>query len=125
MNLRKALVAPVLVAVVLAAGVTLWAQEKAGQQAGQKRSSEGLVFCPKKTAGQLCNQGIADTLKLSGPKREQWTAIANRFNKNVEAATQELLKEAKAVLSPEEFAQVETWLDKARNAELNKILAAK
>lgn len=73
----------------------------------------------------LCNHGTADLLKLSGSKREQWTKIANRYNERVEAATQDLLKEAKTLLSPEELAQVQNWLDKARNAELNKLLAAK
>jgi hypothetical protein len=122
MKLRTAVFAPVLAAVVLVAGVTLYAQEKAGQQAGQKRSE---VFCSAKKTGQLCNHGTADLLKLSGSKRERWTEMANRYNKAAEAATQELLSEAKAVLSAEEFAQVEAWLDKARNAELNKLLAAK
>jgi hypothetical protein len=122
MKIRRATFAPVLAAVALVAGVGLYAQENAGQQAGQKGSE---VFCSAKKTGQLCNHGTADLLKLSGAKRERWTEIVNRFNKNVEVATQELLKEAKAVLSPEEFAQVEAWFDKARNAELNKLLAGK
>ena len=117
MKLRTTVFSPVLAAVVLVAGVTLCAEET-----GQKRSE---VFCSAKKTGQLCNHGTADLLKLSGSKRERWTEIVNRFNKAVEAATQELLTESKAVLSPEELAQVEAWLDKARNAELNKLLASK
>lgn len=122
MKFTISILASAFAAVVLLVGVTLSAQENAGQQAGQKRSE---VFCSAKKTGQLCNHGTADLLKLSGSKRERWTEIANRYNKSVETATKDLLTEAKAVLSPEEFAQVETWLDKARNAELNKLLAAK
>ncbi len=114
MRLRMAVFVPV----VLVSGFTLGAQENAGQ----KRSE---VFCSAKKMGQLCNHGTADLLKLSGSKRDRWNEIVNRYNKRVAAAAQELLSEAKAVLSPEEFAQVEAWLDKARNAELNKLLAAK
>jgi hypothetical protein len=118
MQPRKTVLAGVITVVVLAAGGASYAQESAGE----KRSE---VFCSAKKTGQLCNHGTADLLKLSGSKREQWTKIANSYNERVEAATQDLLKEAKTLLSPEEFAQVQTWLDKARNAELNKLVAAK
>ena len=118
MQPRKAMLAAVITVVVLAVGVTSYAQESAVE----KRSE---VFCSAKKTGQLCNHGTADLLKLSGSKREQWTKITNRYNTRVEAATQDLLKEAKTLLSPEELAQVQIWLDKARNAELNKLLAAK
>lgn len=112
------MLAAVITVVVLAVGGASYAQESAGE----KRSE---VFCSAKKTGQLCNHGTADLLKLSGSKRERWTEMAKWYNERVEAATQDLLKEAKTHLSPEELAQVETWLDKARNAELNKLLAGK
>jgi DNA-binding transcriptional regulator YbjK len=118
MHPKKTAFAAVLSIAVLLAAVTLYAQESAGQ----KRSE---VFCSAKKTGQLCNHGTADLLKLSGSKRDRWTEMAKRYNERVEAAAQDLLKEAKTHLSPEEVAQVETWLDKARNAELNKLLAGK
>jgi hypothetical protein len=109
-------------AVLAAAALTVGGASYAQESAGEKRSE---VFCSAKKTGQLCNHGTADLLKLSGSKREQWTKITNSYNTRVEAATQDLLKEAKTLLSPEELAQVQIWLDKARNAELNKLLTAK
>lgn len=98
----------------------LLAQQAASNE-GQKKPAQ--IFCNAKKAGQLCNHGTADVLKLSGAKRERWTQLVNRYNQRVEEASKELLSEAKSLLSAEEYAQVETWLDRARNAELNRLLA--
>lgn len=83
------------------------------------------IFCPAKSTGQLCTHGTSDVLKLSGTKRQSWTDAQNRYNKAVEAATKQLLEDAKATLSPEEYTQVENWFAKGLNPEINRLLAAK
>lgn len=105
----------------------LFGQEHAGHHAQQQGTSSmaGAIFCPAKSTGQLCNHGSADVLKLSGAKRQSWTDAADRYNKSVEAATKQLLEDAKSTLSPEEYAQIEKWFAKGLNPEINRLLAAK
>ncbi len=92
---------------------------------GQTREhNQPEIFCLAKSAGQLCNHGSAEVLKLDGAKKERWTEAANRYNKAVDAATKQLLEDAKATLSAEEFATVQKWFDKSLNAQLNRQLLA-
>jgi len=87
-------------------------------------SGSGEVFCMAKPAGQLCTHGSADILKLDGAKKQRWNAMARRYNKAVDTATKQLLDEAKEILSPAEYAQVEKWFDKSVNTQLNQALVA-
>jgi len=112
--------------------VTFYGQEhRAGQHAQQTAGSgsssgmSGTIFCPAKSTGQLCDHGTVDVLKVSGAKRQSWSEAANRYNKSVEAATKQLLQDAKATLSPEQYAQVEKWFAKGLNPEINRLLTAK
>ncbi|MBK8002107.1 MAG: hypothetical protein IPK15_26280 [Verrucomicrobia bacterium] len=61
-------------------------------------------------------------LKLDGDKKAAWSGAVKRYNTPVEAATQQLLKEAKETLSPEEFASVEKWFAKGVNSQINQQL---
>lgn len=53
-----------------------------------------------------------------------WNEAANQYNKAVDAATKQLLDDAKATLSPWEFATVQKWFDKSLNTQLNRQLLA-
>ncbi len=129
MKRRQVGLAGIVVLVALFAVGTFHGQEhSAGQQAKQPKamsSMDGAVFCPMKSTGQLCNHGTAYLLKLTGAKRQSWTEIANRYNKAVEAATKQLLQEAKVGLSPEQLELVEKWFSRGLNPEINRLLATK
>src|SRR5262249_3067942 len=91
-------------------------------QGGTSGSVE--VFCMSKSAGQLCMQGSADILKLDGAKRQRWNKAVRRYNETVDAATKQLLDEARELLSPEEYAKAEKWFDKSVNTQFNQALGA-
>lgn len=77
------------------------------------------------STGQLCTPGTAAILRLEGAKRERWSAIARKYNQGVAAATKPFLEEAKATLSPQEFATVEKWFAHSVNEQLNaQVIAA-
>jgi hypothetical protein len=116
----------VALAIVVGASV-LWAQGQAGghQQQGQAVGPPEEVFCSHMSTGQLCSPGTAAILKLEGAKRDRWTAIAKKYNEGVAAATKRFLAEAKATLTPQEFATVEKWFTHEVNEQLNRqVLAA-
>ena len=92
----------------------------AGALAAQTPKRE--VFCEGLSAGQLCLSGTPRELKLEGAKREQWAEAGRQYNKSVDAATKQLLAQAKTILSPEEYARVEKWFDKGLNVVLNQVL---
>jgi len=118
-----------VLATLFGIGIVLGQEHSAGHQAKQPEDKSAMpdmsqaIFCPMKSTGQLCHHGTADLLKLTGAKRQQWTEAANRYNKAVEAATKQLLEEAKTTLSPEELALVEKWFAKGLNPEINRLLA--
>ena len=112
---------------VVALAVVVAARVLSGQgHQGQSKEHQGQaeIFCLAKSAGQLCNHGSAEVLKLDTAKTARWNEAASQYNKAVDAATKQLLQEAKAMLSPEEFAKVEKWFDKSLNAQLNRQLLA-
>ncbi len=84
---------------------------------------ESQIFCEGKSAGQLCGEGSVNALKLSGEKKAAWSESAKRYNAAVEAATKQLLQDAKVILSAEEAAAVEKWFAKAVNHQINQQLA--
>jgi hypothetical protein len=82
------------------------------------------VFCPTMKTGQLCSHGTADRLQVTGAKRDQWVEAARRYNKAVDAATVQLLEDAKKMLTPEEQRLVESWFTKGLlNPQINRLLA--
>jgi hypothetical protein len=63
-------------------------------------------------------------LSVTGDKRDQWVAAARRYNKAVDAATVQLLEDAKGILSPEEQRLVESWFTKGLlNPQINRLIA--
>ena len=104
MEWRNAIPVSMIVLAVLFSVIVLQAQEhSAGQHGTHGAASSSMseaIFCPAKSTGQLCNHGTADVLKLSGAKRDKWTEAANRYNRAVDAATKQLLEEAKSELCP-------------------------
>jgi hypothetical protein len=83
------------------------------------------VFCNSMQAGTLCPTGTVSILKLSGPKVQQWMDIVTKYNNTVEAAARDLKKEAGSVLTAAQMAELDRWMDKGINPEVNRILAAR
>jgi len=83
------------------------------------------VFCNTMQAGALCPTGTVSVLKLQGPKIQQWLDIVGKYNDSVEGATKQLKAEAKGVLTPAQMAELDRWMEKGINPEVNKILASR
>lgn len=114
---------------VLALGA-LYAQQRPAEhehQPAPKQAASSVepetIFCPTMKTGQLCSHGTADTLALSGAKREAWIAAARRYNKAVDEATKQLQAEAKTLLTPSELTEVERWFAKGLNPQINQLLS--
>jgi hypothetical protein len=111
---------------VLVAGLSL-----ATVHAGQRPASQAApaaapeVFCNTMQAGALCPTGTVSILKLSGPKVQQWLDAVNKYNAAVEAAARQLKADAKPVLTAAQQSELDRWLEKGINAEVNKLLASK
>ena len=75
--------------------------------------------------GQLCSHGTSNVLGVSGPKEEQWLQAARKYNQAVEAATQQLFKDANATLSPEQAGLVKQWFAVGLNPQINQLLNSK
>lgn len=90
----------------------------------QTQAAKPEVFCEGMSAGQLCPTGSSAVLKLEGAKKERWLAATNKYNQAVDAATKAFLADAKATLTPQEYASVEKWFDKNLNVLMNQQLLA-
>ena len=100
------------------------------RQTPAARQSSGVapapeVFCNTMQAGTLCPTGTVSILKLSGPKVQQWMDAINKYNGAVESATRQLKADAKSVLTPAQIAELDRWMDKGINPEVNRILASR
>ncbi len=117
-----------VVAFALVMGAGALAQGQAGgqhQPQGQAAGHPEEVFCSHMSTGQLCTPGTGKILKLDGAKKDRWSAVAKKYNQGVAAATKQFLEEAKATLSPQEFATVEKWFAHSVNEQLNaQVMAA-
>lgn len=101
--------------------------EPAGQQArhnqqAQHQEPEQEIFCSHLSAGQLCLGGTPNVLKVEGAAKQRWTDAGRRYNQAVDAATKQLLADAKTTLTPEQYATVQKWFDKGVNELLNQLL---
>jgi hypothetical protein len=83
------------------------------------------VFCNTMQAGALCPTGTVSILKLSGPKVQQWIDAVNKYNTAVEAAARQLKADAKPVLTAAQMAELDRWMAKGINPEVNKVLASR
>jgi hypothetical protein len=83
------------------------------------------IFCNTMQAGALCPTGTVSVLKLSGPKVQQWLDVVERYNDTVENATKRLKTDAKSILTPAQMAELDRWMDKGMNPEVNRVLASR
>src|SRR5688500_5078433 len=72
-------------------------------------AEEEHIFCPTMKTGQLCAHGTAANLRLGADKNEQWVTIARKYSKAVNTATEDLFKDAEAILNPEQMALLKSW----------------
>ena len=99
-------------------------QRPAGSQAPPSAAAPE-VFCNTMQAGALCPTGTVSILKLSGPKVQQWLDAVNKYNEAVEAATRQLKADAKPILTSGQMSELDRWMEKGINPEVNKLLASK
>jgi hypothetical protein len=76
-------------------------------------------------AGALCPTGTVSILKLQGPKVQQWLDAVGKYNEAVEAATRQLKADSKGILTPAQLSELDRWMDKGINPEVNKLLASR
>ncbi len=109
-------------------GATLTlAQDHAQHQAAavEQVTEPEHIFCPTMKTGQLCTHGTAANLGMTGEKMEEWRAIARTYNQRVDAATEQLFRDAEATLTPEKVALLKAWFAVGLNPEINEILYGK
>lgn len=107
-------------------GLSLAALDARQRPAGQQTAAAPAeVFCNTMQAGALCPTGTVSVLKLSGPKVQQWLDLVGKYNDAVESATKQLKADARSVLTPAQIAELDRWMDKGINPEVNRILASR
>ena len=83
------------------------------------------IFCNTMQAGALCPTGTVSVLKLSGPKVQQWLDLVEKYNDRVEDATRILKADARNILTPAQMAELDRWMEKGLNPEVNRLLASR
>ena len=110
-----------LAVAIIALGLSL-ATLHARQQPGAEVPE---VFCNGMQAGTLCPTGTVGVLKLSGPNAQRWLDAVGNYNAAVQNATRELKAQAKGILTPAQLAELDRWMDRGINPEVNRILASR
>jgi hypothetical protein len=95
------------------------------QQRGAQQPAAPEVFCNTMQAGALCPTATVSILKLSGPNVQLWLNAINKYNATVENATRQLKADTKGFLTPAQQAEIDRWMDKGINPEVNRILASR
>jgi hypothetical protein len=93
--------------------------------ARQQPAAAPEVFCNTMQAGALCPTATVSILKLSGPNVQQWIDAVGKYNATVENATRQLRADTKAFLTPAQTSELDRWMTKGINPEVNKILASR
>jgi hypothetical protein len=115
-----------VVLVTLASGSLTFAQDHSEHPISTEEvTAPEHIFCPMMKTGQLCSHGTAANLGLSGEKQEQWMALARNYNQTVNAATEQLFREAELILGPEKVTLLKAWFAVGLNPEINEILYGK
>jgi hypothetical protein len=104
---------------------TLDARQRPAERQQPAAASAPEVFCNTMQAGALCPTGTVSVLKLSGPKVEQWLDAVNTYNDSVETATKRLKADARKILTPAQMTELDRWMEKGLNPEVNRILASR
>ncbi len=113
----------VVVARLASASLTFAQDHSQHQVATAEQATEPEhIFCPMMKTGQLCTHGTAANLGLTGEKMEEWRAIARTYNQRVNAATEQLFRDAESMLTPEKVALLKAWFAVGLNPEINEIL---
>jgi hypothetical protein len=114
-----------IVAAVIALSLSVLDARQRGTDRPQPAAGVPEVFCDDMQAGALCPIGTVGILKLSGPTVQQWLDLVRKYNETVENATKQLKTDAKAILTPAQLAELDRWMDKGINPEVNRILASR
>ena len=109
------------IALVVAAAALSFATLHARQQP----AAAPEVFCNTMQAGALCPTATVSILKLSGANVQKWLDAVGKYNAAVENATRQLKAETKGVLTPAQMSELDRWMDKGINPEVNEILASR
>lgn len=109
---------------MIVVGLSLAAVD-ARQRLAERQASVPEVFCNTMQAGALCPTGTVSILKLSGPKVQQWLDAVGKYNAAVENATKQLRADARSILTPAQMAELDRWMDRGINPEVNRILASR
>jgi len=104
---------------------TLDARQRPAERQQSAAAPAPEVFCNTMQAGALCPTGTVSVLKLSGPRVQQWLDAVGRYNDTVESATKQLKADAKGILTPAQMAELDRWMNKGLNPEVNRILASR
>ncbi len=104
---------------------TLDARQRPADRQQPVAAAAPEVFCNTMQAGALCPTGTVSILKLSGPKVQQWMDAVNKYNAAVDNAAKQLKADAKPVLTPAQMTELDRWMDKGINPEVNRILASR
>ena len=107
-------------------GITVLALSLVSLAAAQQKAPEAPeVFCNTMQAGALCPTATVSVLKLSGANVQKWLDAVEKYNSAVENATKQLKADTRAFLTPAQQAELDRWMDKGINPEVNKILASR
>ena len=104
---------------------TLDARQRPAERQQSAAAPAPEVFCNTMQAGALCPTGTVSVLKLSGPKVQQWLDAVGKYNDTVESASKQLKADAKGILTPAQMAELDRWMNKGLNPEVNRILASR
>lgn len=83
------------------------------------------IFCPTMNTGQLCSHGTTNVLQVSPDKQDQWLQAARQYNRAVDAATTQLMKDAEGILDAQQMALLKAWFAEGFNREINQLLYSK
>lgn len=118
------------------AGVPLYAQDHSQHQGAPATSATAArgastmtksesIFCPTMNTGQLCSHGTTNVLQVSPDKQDQWLQAARQYNRAVDAATTQLMKDAEGILDAQQMALLKAWFAEGFNREINQLLYSK
>jgi hypothetical protein len=113
---------------VLVVGIslaTLDARQRPAERQQTAAAAAPEVFCNTMQAGALCPTGTVSVLKLSGPKVQQWLDAVGKYNDAVENATKQLKADTRTLLTPAQLAELDRWMEKGINPEVNRFLASR
>jgi len=103
--------------------IALGALSLATLHARQQPAAAPEVFCNTMQAGALCPTATVSILKLSGPNVQVWLNAVGKYNSAIENATRQLKADTKGILTPAQMVEIDRWMDKGLNPEVNRVLA--